>query len=146
MSEVGILLFAALIGLIYFERFKVSPGGILSAGYLTFFLFEPLIIIHTLLIAFIAWSIIYLLSGYILLFGRRTLLFAIIIGFILSLTSQQLFSIPIQEYPAMVIIGYFVPGEIAYECRRQGILSTLLALSIVILIVKILLLVSSMII
>jgi poly-gamma-glutamate biosynthesis protein PgsC/CapC len=81
-----------------------------------------------------------MLSNYIILYGRRRFLAMILVGFILKwLIEGLIIKIPISGIE-LQSIGYIIPGLIANEMRRQGILPTLYSLAIVSVIVRLMLL------
>jgi poly-gamma-glutamate biosynthesis protein PgsC/CapC len=89
----------------------------------------------TVIIALTVYLIIRGLSQFLLLYGRRKFLLAVLLSFFLKLLIDTLIQ------PADIIrldlqsIGYIIPGLIANEMGRQKIPSTLLSLGIVTLII-----------
>ena len=104
------------------------------------FLFEPGRIAATILVAFLTYGTVALLSTRIFLFGRRAFLAAVVVGFLLrwgiDAAVISLADIGIE----LRIIGYIIPGLIAHEMRRQMIAHTLIALAVVAVVVKLILL------
>ena len=133
------ILLGLIVGLIYFELFKVAPGGIFSPGYFACVLFTPIISLSAFLIVLVVLGVMALLSRIMFLFGRRALLAAMILSFIICRGADSIFDIYSGQPAIMLIIGYFVPGEVAHECRRQGTWRTVRALLIVTIIIKMIL-------
>jgi len=124
----------------FYEIVGLSPGGIVVPGYIALFLDQPIRILVTLLIALLTYFIISKLSNYIILYGRRRFLAMILIGFLLKwLVEEIIITMPISGIE-LRSIGYLIPGLIANEMRRQGILPTIYSLVIVSIIVRLLLL------
>ena len=124
----------------FYEIVGLSPGGIVVPGYIALFLDQPIRILVTLLIALLTYLIISKLSNYIILYGRRRFLAMILIGFLLKwLVEEIIITMPISGIE-LRSIGYLIPGLIANEMRRQGILPTIYSLVIVSIIVRLLLL------
>jgi len=124
----------------FYEIVGLSPGGIVVPGYIALFLDQPIRILVTLLIALLTYLIISKLSNYIILYGRRRFLAMILIGFLLKwLIEEVIITIPVSGVE-LRSIGYIIPGLIANEIRRQGILPTIYSLVIVSIMVRLLLL------
>ena len=124
----------------FYEIVGLSPGGIVVPGYIALFLDQPIRILVTLLIALLTYFIISKLSNYMILYGRRRFLAMILIGFLLKwLVEEIIITMPISGIE-LRSIGYLIPGLIANEMRRQGILPTIYSLVIVSIIVRLLLL------
>ena len=129
-----------VVSFAFYEIVGLSPGGIVVPGYIALFLDQPIRILVTLLVALLAYFIIGKLSNYIILYGRRRFLAMILIGFLLKwLVEEIIITIPISGIE-LRSIGYIIPGLIANEMRRQGILPTIYSLVIVSIIVRLILL------
>ena len=120
-----------VVGFIYYELVGISPGGVIAPAYFVMFLDQPLKILITLVLALLVWIIIKTLSNYFILFGRRRLLLALLLGFCLKLVINNL----IQPMSFITLdlqsIGYIIPGLIANEFGRQKIMPTLASIGIV---------------
>ena len=124
----------------FYEIVGLSPGGIVVPGYIALFLDQPIRILVTLLVALLTYFAVKMLSNYMILYGRRRFLAMILIGFLLKwLIEEVIIIIPISGIE-LRSIGYIIPGLIANEMRRQGILPTLYSLAIVSIIVRLILL------
>ncbi len=129
-----------VISFAFYEIIGLSPGGIVVPGYIALFLNQPLRILITLVIAFLTYFIVILLSNYIILYGRRRFFTMIILGFLLKwLIEEIIIEIPLAGIE-LRSIGYIIPGLIANEMRRQGIFPTLYSLAIVSVLVRLILL------
>jgi poly-gamma-glutamate biosynthesis protein PgsC/CapC len=124
-----------VIGFIFYELTGISPGGVIVPAYLALFIHEPERIVMTIVIALIIYLIIKFLGSYLILYGRRKFLLAVVLGFFLKLLIET----RIQPMSMMTIdmqsIGYIIPGIIANELGRQKITATLLSLGIVTLLI-----------
>ncbi len=125
----------SVIGIIcsslYTLIFSIFPGGIIVPVYFSMYLFQPSRIIGTLCIALMATFIFKVLSKKLLIFGRRRFVFLLILSSFLSLLLNYLFkefSIVLTSYQ---VIGLFIPGLLANNMVKQGILLTLSSLFIV---------------
>ncbi len=128
-----------IIGFLFYEFVGLSPGGIVVPGYIALFFDQPLRIILTIGIAIITYYLILLLSNYFILYGKRRFLSVILISFLIKwLIETFVFQLPIINIE-MQSIGYIIPGLLANEMKKQGILPTLLAMLIVAFMVRMLL-------
>jgi poly-gamma-glutamate biosynthesis protein PgsC/CapC len=120
-----------LLGFIFFELTGLTAGGIIVPGYLALYINDPIRILVTLFLAVLTYGAITSLSHMMILFGRRRFLLAILIGFLLRAAADWLhFQIPDMSWDLQAI-GYIIPGLIANEFLRQGIVKTILAMTIV---------------
>ena len=128
------------VSFVYYELVGLSPGGMVVPGYLALFFLQPNRIIITLLVALLTYFSVHFLSNYIILYGRRRFLAAILLGFLIKwLIEGFIVKMPISGIELQTI-GYIIPGLIANEMRRQGIFPTLYSLAIVAGIVRLILL------
>jgi len=130
--------------LIYEKFFKLIPGGVIVPGYLAIAVNEPTVLLFTFVVALITFGIVYGLSNYLVLFGRRKFLITILISFAVGWGVELLsrggpsewgLSVPwtgLGVIPASIrIVGYLIPGLIANGFERQGIAKTSFAILIV---------------
>lgn len=120
------------IGFIFFEISGLTAGGILVPGYLALFVHEPLRIVVTMLLSLLVFAIVLVISQYCILYGRRRFFLMIITGFIIRY-GFDLLNLYLPE-PGLELqaIGYIVPGLIANEFYRQGVIKTVLAIIVVV--------------
>ena len=129
------LFIGIVVGFLYYEYVGISPGGVIAPGYFALFILHPSKILMTILIALFVWLIIIFLSKRLLIYGKRKLLLAILLGYCCKLIIEYW----IQPLPMMTFdlqsIGYIIPGLIANEMQRQKVVPTLASLGIVTVIV-----------
>ena len=117
-----------VISLFLTETLGVMAGGIIVPGYFALYLHNPIKIIATLAISIVAYLIVYLLSKFILIYGRRRLILSLLIGFFLGYILRIILdSTGISQnnnWIELEYIGYIIPGLIASWMDRQGILRT----------------------
>lgn len=119
-----------VVSLVFSEILGLAAGGLVVPGYIALYLDHPLRVLGTILASLITFGVVKLLSRFILLYGRRTLVFSVLAGFLFGyLTRHLLFlnaslGLPL-EADLLQSIGYIIPGLIAYWMLRQGILETL---------------------
>ena len=124
------------IGFLFYELVGLSPGGIVVPGYIALFINQPWRIIITVAIAILTYYMVIFLSNFLILYGKRRFLSMILISFFVKwLVEGFLFKLPVTGIEIQSI-GYIIPGLLANEMQRQGILPTLLATAIVTILVR----------
>lgn len=141
MIEIAIGL-GVIFSLLFNEIFGAAAGGIVVPGYIALHLHQPLRLLGTLVVSFLAFFTIRLLSRFMFIYGRRRLVLAILLGFIFGYLSRQFilyeaFSIDFR----MQAIGFIIPGLIANWLERQGVVKTLSVMFMTAVIVRLLLVV-----
>ncbi len=115
-----------VFGFIASEFLGLFAGGLISGGYLAFYLTQPLRIVSTLVISLVTYLCIKILSHFMILFGRRRFALCVLLGLLLSsLYSANYYFLTNIPYD-MRAIGYIIPGLIANDMEKQGIIKTLL--------------------
>ena len=112
-----------VLSLIFTETLGVTAGGIIVPGYIALYMDDPVKIIITFLISIVVFLIIKLLSSFMLIYGKRRLVLALLLGFILGYLSKIYLSNVSESYD-LSVIGNIIPGLIASWIDRQGILRT----------------------
>ncbi len=131
-----------VVSMIFYERELLSPGGVVVPGYTALFLItNPIIVVYTLLIALLTALIISRASRFTILFGRRRFAVTMLLALTLSLVANALFGLLAGPFPYLFtgpysyqgfqVIGIIIPGLIANELHRQGIVPTLATLGTV---------------
>lgn len=115
-----------ILSFLSLELFGLSLGGLVVSGYLALEFQYPDRVLLLFLISIITYLIVNLLSNYMLMYGRRMLISAMLIGFILG---ETIFRLPtyINYNFDYHLIGYILPGIIAYWMHRQGVIRTICA-------------------
>jgi poly-gamma-glutamate biosynthesis protein PgsC/CapC len=115
-----------VFSLLFSEFFGVAAGGIVVPGYVALELGDPFKLIGTLVVSFLTFLLLRAASHYIFIYGRRRMVLAILIGFILGYLSRQLVLHHVFELDVrMQAIGFIIPGLIANWMERQGLLQTI---------------------
>ena len=127
------------MGFLFYELVGLSPGGIVVPGYIALFIDQPLRIMVTVAIAILTYYIVSFLSNYLILYGKRRFLSMILISFLVKwIVESFIFQFPVTNIEIQSI-GYIIPGLLSNEMKRQGIIPTLLAMSIVAILVRLVL-------
>ena len=128
INEPGIYIgIGMLLSLLATETLGITAGGIIVPGYIAMHmnLENSSMIVATFGISIITFLIIKLLGNFILIYGKRRLVLALLMGFLLGYLTRldnNLFN----ELTNMdlVVIGNIIPGLIANWMDRQGVIRT----------------------
>ena len=129
-----------VLSLIFSELFALAAGGMVVPGYLAMALHEPLSIVTTLTIALATWLLVGGLSQYVVLYGRRRTVLMILVGFLLNALFARYANLHIEIGDLdLSAIGHIIPGLIAIWFERQGALATTAALTIAMVMIRLIL-------
>ena len=118
------------------EMTGILTGGMISAGYLAYWIGEPLRILSTLLMSILIALILRLSRHFLILYGRRRFMLSILLSiFGVFIVEKSYFFLSSLSFD-LRIIGYIIPGLIASDMEKQGIVRTIAALSAVTIVVK----------
>ena len=127
ISEPGIYIgIGMVLSLFLTETLGVTAGGIIVPGYIAMNLENPERLVITFGVSIITFLIIKLLSKFIMVYGKRRLVLALLIGFLLGYLSrsENMITAGLGTTEFMVI-GNIIPGLIANWMDRQGVLRTI---------------------
>ena len=126
ITEPGIFIgIGMVLSLFLSETLGVTAGGIIVPGYIAMNLESPERLIITFGISIITFLIIKSLSQFIMVYGKRRLVLALLIGFLLGyLTRSENNLVSSLSELDFVVIGNIIPGLIANWMDRQGVLRT----------------------
>lgn len=126
-----------IISILIYERWRISSGAAVVAGYLALFVDRPLYILITVLLAVVTYYLVqHYIARRIFLYGRRRLLAMVLVGMTLQLITGGIayalsFSAYINQSAPWVVglygVGFVLPGLIAQDIERQGTRITVLA-------------------
>ncbi len=127
ISEPGIYIgIGMVLSLFLTETLGVTAGGIIVPGYIAMNLESPQRLIITFGISILTFLIIKLLSKFIMVYGKRRLVLALLIGFLLGYLSRSDNMITAGLGTTdFIVIGNIIPGLIANWMDRQGVLRTI---------------------
>lgn len=116
-----------IVSFIFSELTGLTAGGLVVPGYLAFFWNAPFRLAATFAIALLSAMTVKVLSNFIILYGRRRFMAVVLVGFALGwLLETALLRTP-PTGQDLRVIGYIVPGLIANDILKQGIIRTVLA-------------------
>ncbi len=134
------LVIGVAVSLLLSEWVGLTAGGIIVPGYVALLLDRPGALLGFAIVAFVTYGLVLLLSTRLMLFGTRRFAVAVLIGMSLSVGAQwarPFLDLPFVEWAGL---GYIVPGLVAHQFDRQGVVPTLLMLAIAAPVVRLILL------
>lgn len=133
----NLIILGIIISIIFYELTEISPGGVIVPGYIALFITQPGRIIMTIFLSLATLLVVNILSNYTILYGRRKFGIMIIISFIIRLIMQMSINyLPLPNILATSSIGYIIPGIIAQDIGRQGIVKTVSSMILVASLIK----------
>ncbi len=111
------------------ETVGLAAGGIVVPGYFALLLHDPVRIVSTLAVALATWLVLRLLARFMLVYGRRMLVLGILIGYLLGYVTRIVPTWTVDTLRVNIgVIGYVIPGLVAYWMERQGVVQTIASL------------------
>ena len=138
MNQVAIGL-SIIIGFLFSEFLGLACGGMISAGYLALFIQSPLRIAASICCALLVYLVMFFIQKFAIVFGRRRFALCVLIGFCFTWIWTKIVPLVGASFDIR-IIGYIIPGLIANDMMKQGILKTVATLIIATVFVKLILL------
>jgi poly-gamma-glutamate biosynthesis protein PgsC/CapC len=133
----NVIILGIIISIIFYELTEISPGGIIVPGYITLFITQPQRIVLTIALSLITLWIVNILSNYTILYGRRRFGMMVIISFLIRLIVQKsIYYLPVLDIFTASSIGYIIPGIIAQDIGRQGMVKTISSMILVASLIK----------
>ena len=121
------ILLGVVVSILFSELTGLSPAGLVVPGYIVLSLHAPVRVVYTLVISLLAMGAVKLLGRVTILYGRRRFAVLILLAFAISAVIRLAGILPF----SIDIIGCVIPGIMAREFDRQGVLKTLLSLGVV---------------
>jgi len=119
-----------VVSLVFSEILGLAAGGLVVPGYIALYMDQPMRILGTVLASLVTYAFIRLVGRFVLLYGRRTMVFSVLAGFLFGYMTRHIlvFNEAMQlgvDTSVIQSIGYIIPGLIAYWMMRQGVVETL---------------------
>ncbi|HUS87139.1 MAG TPA: poly-gamma-glutamate biosynthesis protein PgsC [Bacteroidales bacterium] len=125
-------LIGLLISLLYISVTRYYPGGIIVPSYLVMFVDQPYRLLGTFLASLLTLAIYRLASRYMILFGKRRFVLMVLFGGLISLILSYILPFMFPVSIELRVIGWVIPGLIANNFDRQGVVITTSSMAIVI--------------
>lgn len=136
MIELAVTL-GLVFSLISYEVFGLAAGGIVVPGYISLQLSQPDRLLGTIIVSFITFVLIKVISSYTFLYGRRQMVLSLLIGCLLANASRYFLSIDMTSSTIQLqAVGWVIPGLIAHWFAKQGIFRTISVLLITSILVR----------
>jgi poly-gamma-glutamate biosynthesis protein PgsC/CapC len=121
-----------LFSLICYLATNLSPGGMITPGWLALMLVQEarrvLLIVIVIALTYLGSR---LLREFVILYGKRLFATVVMLGVFLQMT---LFLFFLDSFPLLFAhetLGFIVPGLVAYQLLRQPVLATLACTTVV---------------
>lgn len=128
-----------ILGFLASEFLGISAGGLVSPGYLAFFLEQPLRLLSTMILAVIIFLGVRLMQRFMIIYGRRRFMAAVLMSLAGTWIFEQLFFYANAISQDIRIIGYIIPGLIANDMLKQGPVKTIVMVLLVAVVVRLIL-------
>ena len=122
------LLIGLLLALLFVEMMNIYPGGLIVPAYFAINMDNPLRVLSTLAIAFLALLTYRFLSRHFILFGKRRFVLLLFLGVIWAQLWGLVFPLLFDSSLELQVIGWIIPGLLANNLERQKIIPTLASL------------------
>ena len=129
---VEILFIGLIISLLFISIAKFYPGGIIVPGYLALFIDQPYRLAGTILASLMVLVFYRIASRYTILFGKRRFVFMIIFGSLFAFILTYFLPFVFAGSVELRVIGWVIPGLIANNFERQGVMITISSMVIAI--------------
>jgi len=113
-----------LMSLLFTGMTGVYPGGIIVPSYLVLFIDQPARIAGTVAAAVLTHACYRIASRYLILFGRRRFVFMVLVGGVWTFLWLHIFPFIVPVSVEFRVIGWVIPGLIANNFERQGVIIT----------------------
>ena len=117
---------AVVIGLfitiLFYERLKIAPGGMIVPGYIVLSINHPDQIIYTFFLAYFVYLLVNkILMKHMILYGRRRFTITVFTGAIFVIITETIINsyIIFEPFFGFQLIGLIIPGLIANEFVRE---------------------------
>lgn len=135
-----VIILGIILSIIFYEITEISPGGLIVPAYIAFYLDNPQRVVITILAGILTFLIVKFISNHAIVYGRRKFALCIMISFIIRVVLKYFNIYIVNEYELFIlggsIIGVIIPGIIAQEIDRYGMIRTISSLLILSIFIK----------
>jgi poly-gamma-glutamate biosynthesis protein PgsC/CapC len=124
------LVIGILVSLGLMELTGIIAGAFVAPGYLALLLGEPRALVAVLLAVVATHLVVTLLAPWLFLYGTRRLAVTLLVGLVFTMGIAAMRGEFMSELLVWAGLGYIVPGLIAHQWYRQGLVPTALSLAI----------------
>lgn len=126
-----------ILGFLASEFIGISAGGLVSPGYLAFFMEQPLRLLATVALAIVIFFAVRLMQRFMIIYGRRRFMTAVLLSLAGTWICERLFFYANGISQDIRVIGYIIPGLIANDMLRQGLVKTIAVTLLVALLIRV---------
>jgi poly-gamma-glutamate biosynthesis protein PgsC/CapC len=127
---------SVVLGFLSSEFLGIAAGGLVSPGYLSFFLDQPVRLLSTMILSVIIFLCLRLMQRFLILYGRRRFMAAVLMSLAGTWIFEQFFFYANAINQDIRIIGYIIPGLIANDMIKQGLAKTIAMVLLVAILVR----------
>ena len=127
-----------ILGFLSTELLGIYTGGLISAGYLAFYIEQPWRILSTVALSLIVFLITKLAGKVCILYGRRRFMLTVILGILLGWLYEDLSFYFAGLSQDLRIICYIIPGLMANDMCKQGVVRTVVMVMVCALLIRLL--------
>lgn len=127
---------SVVLGFLSSEFLGIAAGGLVSPGYLSFFLDQPIRLLSTMILSVIIFLCLRLMQRFLILYGRRRFMAAVLMSLAGTWIFEQFFFYANAINQDIRIIGYIIPGLIANDMIKQGLAKTIAMVLLVAILVR----------
>ena len=113
-----------LISLLFIGITGIYPGGVIVPSYLVLFVHSPGRILGTLVVSLLTLLCFKFAQRFLILFGTRRFVFMVLVAGLWTLIWLRFLPSLIPNSLEFRVIGWVVPGLIANNLEKQGVLVT----------------------
>ena len=124
------LIVGVVVSLVLTELVGLSAGGIVVPGYVALLLDRPAALAGFVVVALATYGVVLALGVPLMLYGSRRFAVTLLVGLTLAAGAEWVSPFLFPAYVEWAGLGFIVPGLVAHQFDRQGILPTLLMLAI----------------
>jgi gamma-polyglutamate biosynthesis protein CapC len=125
-----VLALGVIISILVYERWRLTGGAAVVAGYLGIFIGRPLYIVTTIVVAVLTYYIVQnVIARRVFLYGRRRLVVMVLVSMVLQFITGAIVYFSGQNDPwlaGLYGVGFVLPGLISQDMERQGVKLTVL--------------------
>lgn len=127
---------SVVLSLVCTEFTGLFTGGLVSAGYFAYYFHEPSRLISTAVVAVVICLVVKLLQHVLILYGRRRFALSLVLSLVFVWILEKTFFLYSNVAVDVRVVGYIIPGLIASDMEKQGILKTLGVLAAIALVIR----------
>lgn len=135
-----IIILGIILSIIFYELTEISPGGLIVPAYTAFYLDTPQRVVITVLAGIVTYLVVKFISNHTIIYGRRKFALCIMISFMVRVLLKYFNIYIVNEYELYIlggsIIGVIIPGIMAQEMDRHGVVKTVSSLMILSIFIK----------